>query len=72
MTPEQFCYWLRGYFELHEKGVHNECCKELSAEQVRVISEHLKSVFDIKIMNSTPPIIHTPLDFDYDVVRDAK
>lgn len=37
MTPENFCYWLRGYIELTGNA-------ELSKEQVQVINEHLDLV----------------------------
>jgi hypothetical protein len=37
MTPEQFCYWLQGYTELHGSPP--------SAEQWKSIQEHLKTVF---------------------------
>lgn len=40
MTPEQFCYWLEGHFELSE----NE--GQLTPEQVQVIQDHLQLVFE--------------------------
>ena len=40
MTPEQFVYWLQGQFEL--KGGDTE----LSQEQIKMISDHLKTVFN--------------------------
>lgn len=42
MTPEQFCYWLRGHFELGDLHV-------LTEKQVIKIKAHLDSVFDNKI-----------------------
>lgn len=39
MTPEQFCYWLQGQFEL--KGGDTK----LSKDQIRMIADHLQSVF---------------------------
>lgn len=42
MTPEQFCYWLNGHFDLNGNNV-------LSAEQVKVIREHLALVFNQKV-----------------------
>lgn len=45
MTPENFCYWLRGHFELNEG-------QPLSAEQSKMIAEHLKLVFK----KVTPPL----------------
>lgn len=46
MTPENFCYWLQGLFELSEidankRNVNNT----LSVEQVKCIREHLEYVF---------------------------
>lgn len=38
MSPENFCYWLQGYFELSGE-------EDLSMEQVEVIRDHLKLVF---------------------------
>ena len=38
MTPEQFAYWMQGYVELM-KG------KRPTAEQWKMIADHLKTVF---------------------------
>lgn len=46
MTPEQFVYWLQGYFELSE-------AKELTPEQVQIVKDHLKLVFDKKTPDRT-------------------
>lgn len=40
MTPENFCYWLKGYFELKDPSN-----KSIDAEQVKVIQDHLELVF---------------------------
>lgn len=45
MTPEQFCYWLQGYSELHPDEVPN-------AAQWKSIQEHLALVFN----KQTPPL----------------
>jgi len=42
MTPEQFCYWLNGHFDLAGDN-------KLSEEQVKVIREHLELVFNKKV-----------------------
>jgi len=42
MTPEQFCYWLNGHFDLSDTNT-------LSEEQVKVIKEHLELVFNKKV-----------------------
>lgn len=39
MTPEQFCYWLQGYFELEKPDFMN-------SKQVFEIQKHLEKVFN--------------------------
>ena len=39
MTPENFCYWLRGYLELNSENNPG-----LSPDQLRKVSEHLSLV----------------------------
>ena len=39
MTPENFCYWLQGYFEISGKN-------ELTEDQIAVIQIHLGYVFN--------------------------
>jgi len=41
MTPEQFCYWLNGHFDLSDLDA-------LTSKQVKVIKEHLALVFNKK------------------------
>lgn len=38
MTPENFCYWLQGFFELENPAA-------LSVQQVQQIKDHLQLVF---------------------------
>lgn len=38
MTPENFCYWLQGMFELCDP-------KQLTPEQMKMIKDHLGYVF---------------------------
>lgn len=38
MTPENFCYWLQGYFELTES-------KFFSQLQAKIVKDHLELVF---------------------------
>jgi hypothetical protein len=38
MTPDQFCYWLQGMFEITNT-------KQLSETQTKIIKEHLQLVF---------------------------
>lgn len=39
ITPESFCYWLQGFFEL------TDWSGELTEDQVEMIKEHLQLVF---------------------------
>jgi len=39
MTPEQFCYWLNGYFEV-------SYINDLTSDQVQIIKDHLATVFN--------------------------
>lgn len=48
MSPENFCYWLQGYFEIVKHIDHRE---GLSKEAVQVIEDHLKEVFDKRTPN---------------------
>lgn len=48
MTPEQFCYWLQGFAELHEAPP--------GCEQWQSIREHLATVF-----NKVTPQMPQPL-----------
>jgi len=41
MSPENFCYWLSGYFEIAESG---EQLESLDEDQIQVIQEHLALV----------------------------
>lgn len=53
MTPEQFCYWLRGWDELNGKGsIPDE-------EQWMVIKQHLASVF-LNVINPVREIVYAP------------
>lgn len=38
MTPEQFAYWLQGFYEISG-------AKEITAEQSQIIKDHLDNVF---------------------------
>jgi hypothetical protein len=39
MTPEQFAYWLKGFFEISEY-------ETLSTKQIKIIKDHLDLVFN--------------------------
>jgi hypothetical protein len=51
MTPENFCYWLNGFFELTGQD------KELFPRQYDIIRDHLSLVF-----NKLTPIVAEPYD----------
>lgn len=48
MSPEQFVYWLHGYFELSDAAVYGR--DTLDAPQVNMIKEHLAKVFNREIV----------------------
>ncbi len=50
MTPEQFCYWLQGYFEISEET-------RLLPKQVEIIQEHLQKVFNKDLQVATVPFV---------------
>lgn len=63
MTPENFAYWLQGFFEITGGDV-----KSLTPEQIQMIKTHLGYVFNRPISIQTPapqwttPIITTSQD----------
>jgi len=52
MNERDFCYWLKGYFELTYEN-------QLTADQIEIIREHLDLVFDKKT-ELVLPIIDIP------------
>lgn len=60
MTPEQFCYWLQGYFELQPSGSGS-----ISAAQARVIKEHLQLTFEKVTTLSTEDVNLIPIDREF-------
>jgi len=51
MTAEQFAYWLQGFMEVGQP-------RELNHDQIQVIKDHLKLVFEKKTPErSTEPVI---------------
>lgn len=69
MNERDFAYWLQGFFELTNT-------ETLSAEQVRVVKEHLALVFDKvtkeTVPSQTPYTIKTipPLLIEYPLYRE--
>ena len=47
MKPQEFCYWLQGYFEIGDG-------KYLSPEQVQIVKNHLALVFKHSIDTPDP------------------
>lgn len=41
MTPDNFCYWLQGFFEISNNGTNN-----LSQTQIEIIKDHLDLVMN--------------------------
>lgn len=59
MTPENFTYWLKGFFELIEAGPKIPEKLVLTVKQVEMIEKHLKSVFTETIMKPQQTIDFT-------------
>lgn len=64
MTPQEFCYWLQGFFEI------NGNVESITKEQAKIIQQHLKLVFKKDSLNidiNKLPFIPCP---EYDYPRD--
>jgi hypothetical protein len=62
MTPENFVYWLQGYFEIHDSSdliQKDFITKGLSEDQVKVIRQHLNLVLK-KVTTNIP--LSNPVD----------
>jgi hypothetical protein len=57
MTPEQFAFWLHGYFEISRSDV-------ISYEQARKIKENLESCFQ-KVTPDRKSIDEGPVGLDH-------
>ena len=53
MTPTEFCYWLRGYLELHP-GPDMPC---LNKEQTNMVNRHLDLVFNQPVRESEKKVL---------------
>lgn len=61
MNEREFCYWLKGFFEILSAGPKVPDKLVLTAEQVEMIDKHLRSVFQEKIMTLTSiPVSASP------------
>ena len=58
MTPEQFAYWLQGWFELNKTIDHREGA---TPETLKMIEDHLDLVFKKVTPNYSLPSIPTEL-----------
>ncbi len=64
MTPENFCYWLNGLFEISNTD-------SITDEQVKIIKEHLNLVFNKVTQNGFNPgkydqiSLMTPIDSEF-------
>lgn len=68
MTPENFCYWLRGFLELTEKDNLT-----LDSNQVHIISKHLRLVLaDVTSEPEQKSEPEKPKDKEVEVNVDAK
>lgn len=74
MSPENFCYWLQGFFELTDP-------KELTDLQIKMIRQHLQLVFrketysidELQEMNLRQKLGYSPhitcsIDKNYDII----
>lgn len=61
MTSEQFCYWLQGYFELKKTIDHRDGA---TPETMKMIEEHLQTVFSKVTPTHQPPTLGVSGQFD--------
>lgn len=54
MTPEQFVYWLQGYFELSGSNA------ALNEVQTKIVQDHLKLVFKKETLERTHSTTYSP------------
>lgn len=59
MTPENFCFWLQGFFEISQHIDHRQ---GLTSEAVEEIRNHLKTVFvkvtpEVKVTIDTQKVV---------------
>jgi hypothetical protein len=60
MTPENFCYWLKGIFEIQEAGLdkNEKRSIRLTEAQIEMINTHLNYVFQPKVI-AAPSFDHS-------------
>lgn len=70
MAPQEFCYWLQGFFELKKTIDH---CDGATPETMQMIEDHLKLVFDKVTPDiSLDRVVKIPADTSPEVVKDFK
>ena len=68
MTPENFCFWLNGHFELQERDI------PITPRQTKIIQEHLALVFDKVTPDHEKEDMGTtakPTEFDIDDLEEV-
>lgn len=60
MTPENFCYWLQGYFELVGP-------KTLDEKETKIVNDHLNLVFK----KETPQYFSPNFNANYDALKEG-
>lgn len=63
MTPEQFVYWLQGYFELTDQKMGR--CNGIDTTQMEIIRDHLREVFLKKTPDYHPDKVNIPYTGPY-------
>ena len=54
MKPNEFCYWLQGFFELSSGNI------ALNDSQIAVVKEHLQLVFHKETLKETTNVVIPP------------
>lgn len=64
MTPEQFCYWLRGIFEIQTAGLDKDAkhVPKLTESQIDMIHRHLGSMFEAKIVSPSSALADVDIE----------
>lgn len=66
MSPENFCYWLQGFFEITGK------VDTLTPDQIKMVQDHLGYVFNVpKPQPSYEPSVFKPLKQEWKLPLDV-
>jgi hypothetical protein len=66
MTPQNFCYWLQGWFELNRTVDHRDGA---TPETMKMIEEHLALVFKEEYKVANPPVQGTSVKSFIDGIK---